>query len=131
MRDCASALVVGGSGVAVALLASGAPIRAETFAAFYAINGLLLVGLQFFAWRALHVLGHRQPRVLTIGPVLRALWLIIVGILFASSGKWPMKAYTTKWWMAVALALIVAAAGARNRHFAEEALEVSGSTGAV
>jgi len=46
-----------------------------------------------------------------------------MGVLLSLGGHWPLKPYTWKWWLMVALALVIAATGLARRNAAQTALD--------
>jgi len=62
--------VVGGGTVELTLMLAGTPLRAQVFAAFEVINGVLIIVSSLLVWRAAHNLGVRHPPPLILNSIL-------------------------------------------------------------
>jgi hypothetical protein len=118
-RDVGSALVVGGSTVALALLLGGLAVRKDVYVALQVIQGVLFTAAPIFIWRATLHNDVRLPRwmsgLLLLSP-LAFIGYVTVFVLATSNSGWPNKPYSSAWWSDVGLALLMAIYGTVIRY---------------
>jgi hypothetical protein len=105
------AQVVGGGGVALAMLVSGSPVHQQSFIALDILYGLLLSSTAVFVWQV--------TRIVKVVAKTRGRWLaklsLVASVVFGAgtafvfvTTTWPAKAFTLSWWFCLGLALAVA-----------------------
>ena len=122
-RDCASASILAGSTVGLALLVSGAAIQRDVYVVLLVAYGLVLLMGAYWWARAMHSVG-KAGVANVLNAMLPPVLLVMVGLSNLAGGKWPVNAYTRKWWEIIGLAILVAVLGAWRRRNADDALDV-------
>jgi hypothetical protein len=121
-RDCGSAAIGAGATVGFSLLLSGSPVRRDVFVPLVAAYGVLLLVAAFFWWRAMYAVGKATAS--NVGNALApSVLIVVIALSNLSGGRWPIAAYTGRWWEIVLLAFWVAVTGQLRRRNADDALD--------
>ena len=125
MRDCASAIAVGGPTVAVTLIVGSLAIHRQAFVALLVLEALLLLGAVYFERRAYLAVGVTPH----ISYWLKVVFISIVLLFYAvdtavsSSKSFPAMPYGSSWWSLVAVSFGAGITGAIFRRIADRFLD--------
>jgi len=124
LKYVASALIVGGSTVALTFLLAGTVVQVQVYIALGALYGVLLLAGWVLRWRINRQNDHSISLLLfMLLPGVTTIYIVINTSISVTHGIWPVKPYTAAWWELFAVALAVAALGAEKRRYAEVRIE--------
>src|SRR5664280_602038 len=125
MRDCGSAIAVGGASIALTLIIGGLAIQKEAYVALLLLEGILIGGSAYFEWRARSALTARSPIWYTVQIAIVGTVIVAFGVSVAAEPghDWPASAYTASWWALVGFSLSAAFVGAMLRRVADRLLD--------
>jgi hypothetical protein len=124
LKYVASALIVGGSTVALTFLLAGTVVHVQVYIALGVLYGVLLLAGGFLRWRINRHRDHSGSLLLLmLLPGVTAVYIGIITSITATHGIWPVRPYAAAWWELFAVALVVATLGAEKRRYAETRIE--------
>ncbi len=124
LKYVASALIVGGSTVALTFLLTGTLVQIQVYIALGVLYGVLLLAGGYLRWRINRQRDHSGSLLLLqLLPGVTAVYIAIIASISVVHGIWPVRPYAAAWWELFAVALVVAALGAEKRRYAETRIE--------